>query len=43
MKGIIYTEFLNLVEQKFGVEMVDTIIGRIESGISGYLYLHLNI
>lgn len=27
MKGIVFTEFLDLVEQKFGLEMVDTIIG----------------
>ncbi|MEP0265046.1 heme NO-binding domain-containing protein [Dokdonia sp.] len=26
MKGIVFTEFLDLVEQKFGLEMVDTII-----------------
>lgn len=26
MKGIIFTEFLDLVEDKFGLEMVDTII-----------------
>lgn len=26
MKGIVFTEFLELVEQKFGLEMVDTII-----------------
>ncbi|NRB60291.1 MAG: heme NO-binding domain-containing protein [Winogradskyella sp.] len=26
MKGIIFTEFLELVEEKFGLEMVDTII-----------------
>ena len=28
MKGIIFTEFLELVEQKFGIEMVDTIISQ---------------
>ena len=26
MKGIIFTDFLELVEEKFGLEMVDTII-----------------
>ena len=26
MKGIIFTEFLDLVEEKFGLEMVDKII-----------------
>lgn len=26
MKGIVFTEFLDLVEEKFGLEMVDTII-----------------
>lgn len=26
MKGIVFTEFLELVEEKFGLEMVDTII-----------------
>ena len=26
MKGIVFTEFLELVEQKFGLEMVDRII-----------------
>ena len=28
MKGIIFTEFLELVEEKFGLEMVDTIISQ---------------
>ncbi|AXG68814.1 heme-NO-binding protein [Kordia sp. SMS9] len=28
MKGIIFTEFLDLVEDKFGLEMVDTIISQ---------------
>ena len=28
MKGIIFTEFLELVEEKFGLEMVDTIINK---------------
>ncbi len=34
MKGIIFTEFLELVEDKFGLEMVDTIISEneLESG-----------
>ena len=26
MKGIVFTEFLDLVEDKFGLEMVDNII-----------------
>jgi acyl carrier protein len=26
MKGIVFTEFLDLVEDKFGLEMVDTIL-----------------
>lgn len=30
MKGIIFTEFLDLVEDKFGLEMVDTIITQSE-------------
>jgi len=30
MKGIIFTEFLELVEEKFGLEMVDTIITQSE-------------
>lgn len=34
MKGIVFTEFLDLVEDKFGLEMVDTIIQKsdLESG-----------
>ncbi|MDO5968653.1 heme NO-binding domain-containing protein [Flavivirga aquimarina] len=34
MKGIVFTEFLDLVEQKFGLEMVDDIINQsdLESG-----------
>ncbi|WP_298509882.1 heme NO-binding domain-containing protein [uncultured Kordia sp.] len=28
MKGIIFTEFLDLVEDKFGLEMVDTIVSQ---------------
>lgn len=34
MKGIVFTEFLELVEDKFGLEMVDTIISEseLESG-----------
>lgn len=34
MKGIVFTEFLDLVEDKFGLEMVDNIIGAstLESG-----------
>ena len=34
MKGIVFTEFLELVEDKFGLEMVDTIIeaSNLESG-----------
>ena len=34
MKGIIFTDFLDLVENKFGLEMVDTIIesSELESG-----------
>lgn len=34
MKGIVFTEFLELVEEKFGLEMVDTIIqqSNLESG-----------
>ena len=30
MKGIVFTEFLELVEEKFGLEMVDTIINQSE-------------
>lgn len=34
MKGIVFTEFLELVEDKFGLEMVDKIISssELESG-----------
>ena len=34
MKGIVFTEFLDLVEDKFGLEMVDTILTKsnLESG-----------
>ena len=34
MKGIVFTEFLELVEEKFGIEMVDEIItaSNLESG-----------
>ncbi|TXD50473.1 MULTISPECIES: heme NO-binding domain-containing protein [unclassified Polaribacter] len=34
MKGIVFTEFLDLVEEKFGLEMVDTIVSQsqLESG-----------
>ena len=28
MKGVIFTEFLELVEKKFGLAMVDKIIGQ---------------
>lgn len=31
MKGIVFTEFLDLVEEKFGIEMLDTIISESES------------
>lgn len=35
MKGIIFTEFLELVEEKFGFEMVDTIIEESELASEG--------
>lgn len=35
MKGIVFTEFLELVEDKFGLEMVDTIIGNSELPSNG--------
>lgn len=35
MKGIIFTEFLDLVEEKFGLEMVDTIIEASELSSGG--------
>jgi hypothetical protein len=35
MKGIIFTEFLDLVEDKFGLEMVDTIISNSELDSDG--------
>ena len=35
MKGIIFTEFLELVEEKFGIEMVDTIIEESELASNG--------
>lgn len=35
MKGIIFTEFLDLVEEKFGLEMVDTIIENSELDSGG--------
>ena len=28
MKGIVFTEFLDLVEERFGLEMVDAIISQ---------------
>ncbi|MBT8311465.1 MAG: hypothetical protein HKP23_01335, partial [Flavobacteriaceae bacterium] len=30
MKGIVFTEFLEMVEDKFGLEVVDTIIEKAE-------------
>lgn len=35
MKGIVFTEFLDLVEEKFGMEMVDTIITNAELESNG--------
>jgi len=35
MKGIVFTEFLDLVEDKFGIEMVDTIITNAELASNG--------
>lgn len=35
MKGVIFTEFLDLVEEKFGLEMVDTIIENSELDSGG--------
>ena len=35
MKGIVFTEFLELVEDKFGLEMVDTIISNSELPSNG--------
>lgn len=35
MKGIVFTEFLELVEEKFGLEMVDTIISNSELPSNG--------
>lgn len=35
MKGIVFTEFLDLVEDKFGMEMVDTIISNAELESNG--------
>lgn len=35
MKGIVFTEFLDLVEQKFGLEMVDKIITQSELASEG--------
>ena len=35
MKGIVFTEFLELVEQKFGLEMVDRIITQSDLGSKG--------
>lgn len=35
MKGIVFTEFLDLVEDKFGIEMVDTIISNAELESNG--------
>lgn len=28
MKGIVFTEFMEMVEQKFGFDMVDTLIAK---------------
>lgn len=35
MKGIVFTEFLDLVEEKFGLEMVDRIINQSELASEG--------
>lgn len=35
MKGIVFTEFLDLVEDKFGIEMVDKIIEQSELDSGG--------
>lgn len=35
MKGIVFTEFLDLVEEKFGLEMVDTILNQSELPSNG--------
>jgi hypothetical protein len=35
MKGIVFTEFLDLVETKFGLEMVDTILNESELPSNG--------
>lgn len=35
MKGIIFTEFAELVRQKFGLEMLDQIVGDIDSATNG--------
>ncbi len=35
MKGIVFTEFLDLVEDKFGLEMVDTILANSELPSNG--------
>ncbi|AUC23651.1 hypothetical protein BTO15_16800 [Polaribacter sejongensis] len=35
MKGIVFTEFLDLVEEKFGLEMVDKIISQSELASEG--------
>jgi hypothetical protein len=35
MKGIVFTEFLELVEEKFGLEMVDTILNGAELPSNG--------
>ena len=33
MKGIVFTEFLDLVEERFGLEMVDAIISQSKTRI----------
>ena len=35
MKGIIFTEFLEMIEDKYGLEMVDTILGESELKSNG--------
>jgi len=38
MKGIVFTEFLELVEDKFGLEMVDNIIESSDLELKCYNY-----
>ena len=43
MKGIIFTEFLDLVEDKFGLEMADKIITASNFRVRRSIYCYWNL